>query len=735
MKKGVWIVGILFFLRIVHGQVPFFFHADDVLLKNKITQNPEVIIKYLIFEENLKQLMTTLEHQYPKTDTLINGKRVIPVVFHIIHTYGSENISDEQVLDGLTLLNIDFNKLNPDTANTYHLFKSRAADCKIEFRLARKDPNGNCTSGIVRHYDPSTNFAYFETMAQYAWEPKHYMNVFVVKNIYPSDMSLPDGAFIGGMSPFPPNNPLSQMLTGGDTLKDGVLIRHDGVGSIGTATQMGGMPINMINRTFTHEAGHYFNLYHTFQNLMAGLIPSSSGCPSFLAPNGDEVSDTPPVDQATINTSVQCYPPGSRNTCTENPDEPDMIENYMDYQWGYCNNIFTLGQKARIDATLNGYRRSLWSKENLIKTGVLDTNTQLCSPIADFYTPSPMICQGGTVQFYDASFNGPVENWIWEFEGGTPSSSTQKNPLVTYDQGGIFKVKLKVFNSSGMDSLVKTNYIHVWSNSQVIDAPYFESFENGGQNNFLSINEAGGSWTLKTGTGCTGTKSMYVPNFQNGRGGSKDILVSPVYNLTTFTGQAVKISFKYAYAGKIIPGSIITPSDTAFDKFLVAISSDCGKTWQTKLSYSGPSWATANPTQNEFSPTSPSQWKTAEFIIPAGQVSQLNRMRIKFEFFSNGGNNLYLDDININLLSAGMEDLRSILKIYPNPVQDELHIDFTDVVTRSFTYVIYDIVGNEVVRGILYNTHEIINVAHLKSGTYCINLISDRENFSIMFVK
>jgi PKD repeat protein len=738
MKRIFWVVGFISLYFSVVGQQPFLYQADDVILKKKVAENPDLIVQYMMFEENFKQLQKSLKEEgQSKTDTLINGRRVIPVVFHVIHTYEANNISDDQILDGLNLLNIDYNKLNADTVNTYSLFKPRAANCQIEFRLARKDTAGNCTSGIIRHYDPETNFAYFEIMSKYAWEPKHYLNVFVVSFIYPTDISLPDGAFIGGMSPFPPNNPLSQALTGGDTLKDGVLIRHDGIGSIGTATQMGGMPINMVNRTFTHETGHYFNLYHPFQNLIGGLIPASSGCPSFLAPNGDEVDDTPPVDQATVNTSLDCYPPGSRNTCHETPDEPDMIENYMDYQWGYCNNIFTLGQKARIDATLNGYRRSLWSKENLIKTGVLDTTPQLCAPKADFYTSTTMVCQGASVTFHDVSFNGQVESRIWEFEGGTPSTSTDANPVVTYNQGGTFKVTLKVYNASGSDSLTRVNYLIVWPDDSTIDAPYVESFEaTTALNKFVTINEAAGSWTLKTGTAYNGNKSVYLPNFSNGRAGSKDILITPTINLTSLpAGQHVKVTFKYAYTGKIIPATLLTPSDTAYDKLNVLVSTDCGKTWSNKLSFSGANWITAPPTSNEFVPANSSQWKTAEFSIPAGAVSQYTHMRIKFEFYSKGGNNLYIDDININVLTGLDDELQGYFRVYPSPFDDHLIIENPHLSNENVEYVLRNMLGQVVLQGTFRGSNYRIETSPLKDGVYSLTCKVGEKTFTQVVVK
>ena len=115
------------------------------------------------------------------------------------------------------------------------------------------------------------------------------MNIFAVNFIYPE--GLPDGAFIGGMSPFHLSNSLSQSLTGGDTLKDGVLIRQDCIGTICAAANMAGMGINLANRTFTHETGHYFNLYHPFQSMLAALGINGCGLPPLLLPRRSD--DTP----------------------------------------------------------------------------------------------------------------------------------------------------------------------------------------------------------------------------------------------------------------------------------------------------------------------------------------------------------------------------------------------------------------------------------------------------------
>lgn len=748
MKKvfilSLIVISCVFVLNSQTNKNIYLYPADEMLLRQKVVENPNLMVEYMIYEDNLKAL-SNKDFTMLKTDTFINGKRVIPVVFHIIHTYGVDNISKDQVLDALEKLNIDFNKQNSDTADTYYLFKSRAANCNIEFRLAHIDPNGNCTDGIVRHYSPETNYAYFNTMKKYVWDPTKYMNIFVVNFIYPEGMALPEGALIGGMSPFPPDNPLSQALTGGDTDVDGVLIRHDCIGTIGSAEDFGNYGINLVNRSFTHEVGHYFNLYHTFQNLMFGFIPASSGCPSTFASTGDEVDDTPPVDVATQNTSLNCFTPGSRNTCTETPDEPDMIENYMDYQWGYCNNIFTIGQYQRMDVALNGYRRNLWSAENLQATGVIEDNPVECAPIADFFSTTQYVCAGTEVNFYNSSYNGTATTFNWTFTGGTPASSTIENPTITYNTPGTYAVTLQVSNAQGTNNITKTNYIHVYSTTTNNTAPMSESFESSSINDFIVINDTGSVWQINNGIGYSGSKSMYLQNFSGNSAGSLDEFITPAYDLTDLLSGHAKVSFKVAYAGKYVAGTILTPADTIYDKLTVYTSNNCGETWQNRLVKSGEDLATTGPLETEFTPSSTDQWAEFSFIIPAGLVTTMDNMRLKFSFYSNGGNNIYIDDINITSLSGSDINSQTLagneIKLYPNPANSDtkLYLELNNSYNVSIQIIdlngrlVNDVFNNKMSVG-SYNI-DINNLDNLATGVYYVKVRLDNNETFLPLVK
>lgn len=696
-----------------------------------IKKNPEILKQYVVHEENVKKIIERLRQDpsafrsNSKSDTLIDGKRIVPVVFHVIHKGGIENISKEQIQDAIEKINLDYNHQNEDTSATYPLFKPRAADCQIEFRLAQLDPNGNCTDGIERVYDPATDYAQYNVMRENSWPYSMYMNVYAVNFIYPEGMTLPEGAIIGGLSPLTPDNLLSG--TGGDTLLDGVLIRHDCVGSIGTATNFAGIGINNQNRVFTHESGHFYNLYHPFQNLVATIL-GLDNCTSmpFLGVNGDEIDDTPPVFEAT-----QGCPPLDQNTCsTDSPDEPDMVQNFMDYASGWCQNLFSNGQLERINSTLETTRRNLWSYENLVETGVLEP-PGLCAPIADFYYDTYMICEGGQVSFTDWSFNGEADTWEWTFDGGSPATSTDQNPIITYNTEGVYNVTLNSINSSGNNELTKEGIIYVYNTENTNDLPLMETFETPGVvNDWIIYNEEGLTWEETDTAAYEGSRCLRLANFALNPRFSADEFITQPYDLTQISPDVTpRLKFRIAYSGKreIVNNPLLGTNDTTdyYDGLQVYISHDCGQTWFLRYNKIGFNLATVNIIETSFAPATVDDWRNESISIMA--YTDYSNAIFKFKFSNTGGNNLYIDNINIESESVGLEDLAKNfdLRIQPNPFNSDAKILFTLNQNEYVSLKVYDILGKEILN--LIETD-------LQSGEYSYNLSKEQLSKSGMYV-
>lgn len=98
----------------------------------------------------------------------------------------------------------------------------------------------------------------------------------------------------------------------------------------------------------------------------------------------------------------------------------------------------------------NGEKEGTIRKEGIV--------TVLPDVSAAFTASSRKLKQGETVTFTDTSEGEPT-SWAWTFEGGTPSESTEKNPVVTYTSGGIHKVTLKASNELSTNEIVEDNYI------------------------------------------------------------------------------------------------------------------------------------------------------------------------------------------------------------------------------------------------------------------------------------
>ena len=615
-----------------------------------LKEHPEWIIDKHLAEQDIYKNLN-------KDKQIRNSVRIIPVVFHIIHEGGSENISKAQVEDQIRILNEDFSRTNPDTINTPEPFALVAGNPNIEFRLANKDPFGNCSDGIVRVESPLTNNATDDVKAVSYWNSSKYLNVWVVKSIE----SDPGGTTLG----------YAQFPGWGAAATDGVVIRHDVIGSVGTAATSG-LGLMSQGRTATHEVGHWLGLRH---------IWGDSDC------GNDWIDDTPSAPGA--NSGCPSYPHGV-GTCSNNGTYGEMFVNYMDYSNGSCQNMFSQGQIGVMDWVLDGSREFLISQQNLEETGTNDLIYDDCQPIAMFSYNDNMICEGDSISYSDNSWNGEPNTWDWTFEGGTPSNSGDQYPNITYLSAGTYSVDLTVGNSAGSDNTSQSNIIFVSPiEAQYSDWQYWEGFEDEMKVNddWIFQNDEDNGWERSTQAGNIGSSSIMIQNRSGNAEGSIDAIISPSFDLTVIGGSP-KLYFDYAYQRM---------SDASSDRLKIYVSSDCGKTWALRYNRTSSQLATTDNSTANFVP-SLDEWGSAS--IPLTSFVNRENLRVKFEFTAGGGNNIWIDNINISDINSTKEEQVNNLKVSPNPSNGNFNVSFDLSRQSDVSISLFDATGREIQSGL-----------------------------------
>ena len=357
-----------------------------------------------------------------QTSVVVEQVYEIPVVVHVIHNnpsgaIGGTNILDAQVHTEMSVINLDYRRLNADTANTIAIYKGVAADIKVQFCLASLDPNGNPTNGIDRVYTSQSSFSDSDDdkiKGLSHWPSDQYLNIYVC--------NLTGG--ILGYAHFPNGSTLTGLnsLMGTD-LTDGIVINYRSFGTVGNV-----IPFYSLGRTTTHEIGHWLGLIHIWGDAYCG---------------DDYVADTPP--QKTSTSDTICNTSDTSNCL--GPTTINMNQNYMDYSVDVCMNLFTQGQKDRMRTVMQV------SPDRL----ALFNSPGCCTP--GFKVTLPY-----KVDFEDQSF--VTDNWqILNFDAASSYSQkwTDVSPGAYGQSNNAFKIK-----NDSVYTAVHTTY---WD---VLESPYID---------------------------------------------------------------------------------------------------------------------------------------------------------------------------------------------------------------------------------------------------------------------
>lgn len=320
-------------------------------------------------------------------------------------------------------------------------------------------------------------------------------------------------------------------------------------------------------------------------------------------------------------------------------------------------------------------------------------------------------------------------NYSWYFPGGTPSTSSDVNPSVCYSSGGDFDVALVVDNGYGIDSIYSTNAIHILNTATL---PYFEGFEY--QTNFSSTEEwsvtnedNNQTWQVLNSVGLNSNKSAYLDNYTQS-GSFIDELISGPVDLSSIV-SSVTLSFRYSYRKKA----------SWNDEWLrIFVREDCADTWTSRKTIHG-SFLSDQIESNAWVPSTDLDWTTVHVTNITSTFYSAD-FRFKFQFESDFGNNMYLDNINIyegspseDLITNGInESILSLLSVYPNPADNELYVSYNIGSGETTSINITDVYGKVVQKNSVQSNSgsnlAILDLSSLSNGVYFIRLTVGSES-------
>ena len=616
-------------------------HCGTVPYTKGLYKNPE--LQRIEFERWLTEKMPT--HRLPGGARTQASAYQIPVVVHIIHNGEpigvGPNITDAQVVSQIRVLNEDFQRNNADAANTPPEFLGIAGSLDIEFVLARQDPEGQATTGIVRvdggRNSWTMNNNYILKSLSY-WPAEQYFNIWVCN--LTSHL---------GYAQFPVSDleGLENSSTNRET--DGIVIWHrvfgssdDGAFNLDTRFDKG--------RTATHETGHYLGLNHIWGD--------DVGC------NGtDYVADTP--NQGGQTEGCPSHP--RSDSCSD----VVMFQNFLDYSDDACMNLFTVGQVNRMATVIENSPR----RASLLTSPGLDLPDPVPNDmgIREIIYPDASVCSNNIAPVIEVrNYGSNIVTSVrvrFVVDGATLETKDFSLNL------GLFESAELVFNTVNIPSgshdisfqILQTNggtdggsYNDLKTSTVIIPAfgntPFTESF-NSQPPGWITYNPDGQiTWQIVTAPNeMVSNQALKLSYYEyEDKIGEVDIFLSPVLDFSNV--PAATLSFDVAHARY----------QASNDRLRVIILKDCESYTEGTVLYdkAGDVLRTTSSTTSPFTPSGAEQWRR-EFLDLSSFVG-MERIQIAFVGINDWGNNIYLD--NLSLFTEETRDISVVKILQPSPV-------------------------------------------------------------------
>lgn len=413
------------------------------------------------------------------------------------------------------------------------------------------------------------------------------------------------------------------------------------------------------------------------------------------------------------------------------------------------------------------------------------------TPVVNFSADKTSVPETDSVVFTDLSTNNP-SSWTWTFNGGTPATSTLKNPVVTYNTAGVYPVTLKVGYNSGEYTLTKTNYITVsaplppvvdfLADNTTIDVGEQINIVDESTNNPTSWlwSFPGGnpsSSTLKNPSVSYSAEGQYSVTLtatnDGGSGVETKIGYITVNQLPASYCNSDGNAMKEWITGVSLNGNNFTSASsgkTGYEDFTAKVFNvDANKTYPMTLTpkYSGkvnPSywgvWIDFNhdsdfddPGEQVLAVNNVTTTVSKSITIPSTALDGPTRLRVSMkrsapplpcELFAYGE----VEDYTVNISGAASEDLSNKsattwntsatkplgFKLFPNPVSQTLNLEVEEVFDED-EYSIFNISGVLMAEKRLDSNSTQVDVSRFPAGIYLVKIRNGSKFFQEKFTK
>jgi GEVED domain/Pregnancy-associated plasma protein-A/Secretion system C-terminal sorting domain/Fibronectin type III domain len=605
----------------------------------------------------------------------------IPVVVHVLYNNTTTNISDAQILSQIAVLNADFAASNADYSLVPAAFTAvRSGNTGIQFCMAKRDPQGNATTGINRKattkasFEANTDDAKSATTGVAAWPAGQYLNIWVVPSITSGGQSG-----ILGYAQFP----------GGAAATDGLVIGYNYFGNTGTVAA----PYNK-GRTATHEIGHWLNLRHIWGDANCG---------------SDLVTDTPTHNDANYG----CPAAGHKSTCTGTPVE--MTMNYMDYTDDACMYMFSAGQKTRMDALFatGGSRASLATSQGC----VAPTGGTTCN-VATALSSSSVTASSATLS--------------WGAATGASSYTLQYKTAAATTWTTVTGVGTPTWTLTGLTAATTYNFqvatVCGTTTTAYSTAASFTTLATGAVSYCASVGTSSADEFINTVRFAkTATPTTYVINNTSGNNAGYG----------NFTGTTVNVQRGTGYTITVVPGWTSTVYSEGYKVWVDWNRDgdflDAGENVYTKAT------STATPATGAFTIPATAALGATRMRV---QMKYNSSTITSCETLAYGEVEDYTLNVAITARESApaTADETAIapmdLVVFPNPVTAELNLVINQFDGNAVNATLTSITGAAIDNFKITASSSVIDVAHLPAGMYFVTLYgADKQVVTRKFIK